>query len=98
MLKTKRSKRPLLVACDVYRPAAIEQLKVLGEQLSIPVFADEENKNPVKIAEAAIKHARQMGNDVVIVDTAGRLAIDEQMMTEIAAIKQAIQPRKFCLW
>ncbi len=94
MLKSKRGKRPLLVACDVYRPAAIEQLKVLGEQLSIPVFADEENKNPVKIAEAAIKHARQMGNDVVIVDTAGRLAIDEQMMTEIAAIKDAIQPQE----
>ncbi len=94
MLKSKRGKRPLLVACDVYRPAAIEQLRVLGEQLSIPVFADEENKNPVKIAEAAIKHARQMGNDVVIVDTAGRLAIDEQMMTEIAAIKDAIQPQE----
>lgn len=94
LLKTKRAKRPLLVACDVYRPAAIEQLKVLGEQLSIPVYSDEENKNPVKIAEAAIRHARQMGNDVVIVDTAGRLAIDEQMMNEIAAIKQAIQPQE----
>lgn len=94
LVKTKRGKRPLLVACDVYRPAAIEQLKVLGEQLGIPVFSDEENKNPVKIAEAAIRHARQMGNDVVIVDTAGRLAIDEQMMNEIAAIKQAIQPQE----
>jgi signal recognition particle subunit SRP54 len=94
LVKTKRGKRPLLVACDVYRPAAIEQLKVLGEQLGIPVFSDEENKNPVKIAEAAIRHARQMGNDVVIVDTAGRLAIDEQMMNEIAAIKKAIQPQE----
>lgn len=94
LLKTKRAKRPLLVACDVYRPAAIEQLKVLGEQLGIPVYSDEENKNPVKIAEAAIRHARQMGNDVVIVDTAGRLAIDELMMNEIAAIKHAIQPQE----
>ena len=94
LLKTKRAKRPLLVACDVYRPAAIEQLKVLGEQLGIPVYSDEENKNPVKIAEAAIRHARNMGNDVVIVDTAGRLAIDELMMNEISAIKQAIQPQE----
>ena len=87
MLKSKKGKRPLLVACDVYRPAAIEQLKVLGEQLEIPVYSEPENKNPVKIAEAAIKHAKQNQNDVVIVDTAGRLAIDELMMTEIAAIK-----------
>ena len=94
LLKTKRAKRPLLVACDVYRPAAIEQLKVLGEQLGIPVYSDEENKNPVKIAEAAIRHARNTGNDVVIVDTAGRLAIDELMMNEISAIKQAIQPQE----
>ncbi len=94
LLKTKRAKHPLLVACDVYRPAAIEQLKVLGEQLGIPVYSDEENKNPVKIAEAAIRHARNMGNDVVIVDTAGRLAIDELMMNEISAIKQAIQPQE----
>ncbi|MGC3976908.1 MAG: signal recognition particle protein [Paludibacteraceae bacterium] len=94
LLKTKRGKRPLLVACDVYRPAAIEQLKVLGEQLSVPVFSDETQKNPVKIAEEAIKHAKQMGYDVVVVDTAGRLAIDEQMMNEIAAIKKAITPQE----
>ncbi len=94
MLKSKKGKRPLLVACDVYRPAAIEQLKVLGEQLNIPVFADPENKNPVAIAEAAIKHAKQNLYDVVIVDTAGRLAIDELMMTEIAAIKKAIKPQE----
>jgi len=93
-LKTKRSKNPLLVACDVYRPAAIEQLKVLGEQLQIPVFSDLDSKNPVSIAEAAIKFAKQHGNDVVIVDTAGRLAVDEMMMNEIAAIKKAIQPQE----
>jgi signal recognition particle subunit SRP54 len=92
MLKNKRGKRPLLVACDVYRPAAIEQLKVLGEQLQIPVFSDLETKNPVAIAEAAIKYARQHLHDVVIVDTAGRLAIDEMMMNEITAIKKAIKP------
>ncbi len=94
LLKTKRGKHPLLVAGDVYRPAAIEQLKVLGEQLSVPVFSDEAQKNPVKIAEDAIKHAKQMGYDVVIVDTAGRLAVDEQMMNEIAAIKKAINPQE----
>ena len=94
LLKTKRSKNPLLVACDVYRPAAIEQLKVLGEQLGVPVYSDLESKNPVAIAEAAIKYAKQHGNDVVIVDTAGRLAVDEMMMNEIAAIKKAIQPQE----
>ncbi|MEI8085998.1 MAG: signal recognition particle protein [Paludibacter sp.] len=93
-LKTKRAKNPLLVACDVYRPAAIEQLRVLGEQLSIPVFSDLNSKSPVAIAEAAIKHAKLHGNDVVIVDTAGRLAVDEMMMNEIAAIKKAIQPQE----
>ena len=94
LLKTKRSKNPLLVACDVYRPAAIEQLKVLGEQIGIPVYSDLESKNPVAIAEAAIKYAKQHGNDVVIIDTAGRLAIDEAMMKEIAAIKKAINPQE----
>ena len=94
LLKTKRSKNPLLVACDVYRPAAIEQLKVLGEQLGVTVYSDLESKNPVAIAEAAIKYAKQHGNDVVIVDTAGRLAVDEMMMNEIAAIKKAIQPQE----
>jgi signal recognition particle subunit SRP54 len=94
LLKTKRNKMPLLVACDVYRPAAIEQLRILGEQLGIPVFLDQESKNPIAIAEAAIKYAKQHGNDVVIVDTAGRLAVDEMMMNEIAAIKKAIQPQE----
>lgn len=94
MLKTKRNKKPLLVACDVYRPAAIEQLRVLGEQISVPVYLEEGNKNPVKIAQNAIAEAKAKGNDVVIVDTAGRLAIDEQMMKEIASIKAAIQPNE----
>lgn len=94
MLKSKKGKRPLLVACDVYRPAAIEQLKVLGEQLDIPVYSEPENKNPVAIAQAAVKYAKQHYNDVVIVDTAGRLAIDELMMTEIAAIKKALKPQE----
>ena len=93
-LKTKRSKNPLLVACDVYRPAAIEQLRVLGEQLQVHVFSDLESKNPVAIAEAAIKYAKLHSNDVVIIDTAGRLAVDEAMMNEIAAIKKAIQPQE----
>lgn len=92
MLKTKKGKKPLLVACDVYRPAAIEQLRVLGEQINVPVYSEPENKNPVAIALNAIKEARMQGNDLVIVDTAGRLAIDEQMMNEIAAIKSAISP------
>ncbi len=94
LLKTKRSKNPLLVACDVYRPAAIEQLKILGEQLGIPVYFDLESKSPVAIAEAAIKYAKLHGNDVVIIDTAGRLAVDEMMMNEIAAIKKAINPQE----
>lgn len=94
LLKNKRNKKPLLVACDVYRPAAIEQLKVLGEQLGVPVFSQSESKNPVAISQAAIKHAKEFGHDVVIVDTAGRLAVDEMMMNEIAAIKKAIQPQE----
>jgi signal recognition particle subunit SRP54 len=94
LLKTKRGKNPLLVAGDVYRPAAIEQLKVLGEQLKIPVYSEEDNKNPVSIAEAAVRFAKLHGYDVVIVDTAGRLAVDETMMNEIAAIKKAIQPQE----
>lgn len=92
MLKTKRSKHPLLVACDVYRPAAIEQLKVLGQQIEVPVYSEPDSKDPVEIARNAVKFAKQNGNDLVIVDTAGRLAVDEQMMTEIKAIKDAIQP------
>ena len=94
LLKNKKGKKPLLVACDVYRPAAIEQLKVLGEQIQVPVYSDETTKDPVKIALDAIKQAKANGNDVVIVDTAGRLAIDEQMMNEIAAIKEAIHPNE----
>jgi len=92
MLKSKKGRHPLLVAGDVYRPAAIEQLKVLGEQIGVPVYTEEGNMNPVKIAKAAIKEARAKGNDVVIVDTAGRLAVDEQMMNEISGIKKAIDP------
>ena len=92
MLKTKKNRRPMLTACDVYRPAAIEQLRVLGEQIGVPVYCELENKNPVEIAQNAIREAKAKGYDVVIVDTAGRLAIDEQMMEEIAAIKSAINP------
>lgn len=94
LLKNKKGKNPLLVACDVYRPAAIEQLKVLGEQLTIPVYSEIDSKNPVQIAQNAIALAKKNGNDVVIVDTAGRLAVDEAMMTEIAAIKAAINPHE----
>lgn len=91
-LKDKKSKSVLLVACDVYRPAAIDQLHVLGDQLGIEVYSNKEEKDPVKIASAAIQHAKSKGFNVVIVDTAGRLAIDEQMMDEIARVKEAIQP------
>ncbi|MDA3854477.1 MAG: signal recognition particle protein [Bacteroidales bacterium] len=94
MLRTKRGKNPLLVACDVYRPAAIEQLKVLGEQIGSPVYSDVGNNDPVAIAKAGIKEAKKNGHDLVIIDTAGRLAIDEQMMNEIAAIKKAINPQE----
>ncbi len=94
MLKSKRGKNPLLVAGDVYRPAAIEQLKVLGEQIGVPVYSEEDNKNPVKIAKNAIQHARQHGRDLVIIDTAGRLAIDQQMMDEIESIKKAVDPEE----
>lgn len=92
MLKSKKGKNPLLVGCDVYRPAAMEQLRVLGEQIGVPVYLEIENKNPVAIALNAIREAKAKGNDLVIVDTAGRLAVDEQMMNEIAAIKSAISP------
>ena len=92
LLKNKRHKRPLLAACDVYRPAAIDQLCVLGEQIEVPVYKEIGNNNPVQIAQNAIHEAKAKGNDVVIVDTAGRLAIDEQMMQEIAAIKEAVTP------
>ena len=92
--KSEKGKRPLLVACDVYRPAAIEQLKVLGEQIDVPVYTEPESKNPVGIAQNAIKHAKAHNYDMVIVDTAGRLAVDEQMMDEIEAIKKAINPQE----
>ena len=91
-LQTKKGKKVMLVACDVYRPAAIEQLRVLGEQINVKVYTGENEPNPVKKAEAAISEAKKFGYDVVIVDTAGRLAVDEQMMNEIAAIKAAIEP------
>lgn len=94
MLKSKRGKNPLLVAGDVYRPAAIEQLKVLGEQIGVSVYAEEDNKNPVKIAQNAIQYARQHGKDLIIIDTAGRLAIDEEMMNEIESIKKAVNPQE----
>ena len=91
-LKNKKGKKVLLVACDVYRPAAIDQLHVLGEQLSIDVYSNKEEKNPIAIAQAAIAHAKSNAFNVVLVDTAGRLAVDTQMMDEIASIKQALQP------
>ena len=92
MLKNKKHRRPLLAACDVYRPAAIDQLSVLGGQIEVPVYKEEGNKNPVEIALNAIREAKAKNYDVVIVDTAGRLAVDEQMMREIAAIKDAVDP------
>ena len=94
MLKHDKGRRPLLVACDVYRPAAIEQLKVLGEQIGVPVYSEPESKNPVQIALNAIAEAKKQNLDLVIVDTAGRLALDEEMMNEIEAIKRAITPNE----
>lgn len=93
-LKTKKGKSPLMVACDVYRPAAIDQLHVLGEQIGVPVFSNKEEKSPIKIAEAAIKQAKENGNSVVLIDTAGRLAVDEMMMNEISDLKKAIKPNE----
>ncbi len=93
-LKTKKGKKPLLVACDVYRPAAIDQLHVLGEQIGVDVFSNKEEKNPITIAEAAIRQAKENGNSIVLIDTAGRLAVDEQMMTEIAELKKAVRPNE----
>jgi signal recognition particle subunit SRP54 len=92
--KTKNRRTTLLVACDVYRPAAIEQLRILGAQTGVPVYSEEENKNPVEIAANAVKHAKTHGYSIVIVDTAGRLAIDEEMMSEITAIKKAVNPQE----
>jgi len=93
-IKTKRGKNPLLVAGDVYRPAAIEQLKIVGTQAEVPVYTEEGNQNPVQIARNAVKEAKMNGNDVVIIDTAGRLAVDEEMMKEISAIKDAVSPHE----
>ena len=92
LLKSKQHKNPLLVACDVYRPAAIDQLKVVGEQVGVPVYSEPDNKNVIEIAGNAIKEAKAKGNDVVIIDTAGRLAVDEEMMNEIANLKSAVHP------
>lgn len=93
-LKTKKSKKPLLVACDVYRPAAIDQLHVVGEQIGVEVYSDRENSDPVKLARAGVKHASENGFNTVIIDTAGRLAVDEQMMTEIANIRDEVKPQE----
>ena len=93
-VKSKKSKNPLLVAADVYRPAAIEQLKVIGSQVETPLYTEETNKKPVEIAKNAIKEAKLKGHDVVIIDTAGRLAVDEEMMNEISAIKEAVNPNE----
>ena len=92
LLKTKKNRRPLLVACDVYRPAAVEQLRVLAEQIEVPIYMNLESQDPVAIAREGIQHAKAKGYDTVIVDTAGRLAVDEELMREIAAIKEACQP------
>ena len=90
--KTKRGKKPLLVACDIYRPAAIQQLQTVGQQIGVDVFAQPDNKDAVDIAKKAIQHAKENGNTIVIIDTAGRLAVDEAMMNEIAAVKKAVEP------
>jgi len=94
LLKTKRGKKPLLVACDVYRPAAIDQLQVLGQQVGVEVYTEPDNKKPVEIAKNAVKYAKDYGYDVVIIDTAGRLAVDEEMMDEIGNIKEAVNPQE----
>jgi signal recognition particle subunit SRP54 len=93
-LRSKRGKNPMLIAGDVYRPAAIEQLKILGQQIGVPVYTEDGNNNPVKITQTGIKEAKRLGYDLVIVDTAGRLAIDEQMMNEITSIRKAIEPQE----
>ena len=94
MLKTKKHRKPLLVACDVYRPAAIQQLHVVGEQIGVPVWSEPESKDVVSIAQNALQEARSKGYDTVIVDTAGRLAVDEEMMDEIERLKNALQPEE----
>lgn len=92
MLKTRKNRKPLLVACDVYRPAAIEQLRVLAEQIEVPIYSEPDSKDPVKIARNAVQEAKAKGYDLIIVDTAGRLAVDEEMMNEIEAIKKGVEP------
>ena len=94
LLKTRNHKKPLLVACDVYRPAAIEQLKVVGQSVGVPVYTEPDNKNVVEIANHAIQEAKAKANDVVIIDTAGRLAVDEEMMQEIETLKKAVNPNE----
>ena len=94
LLKTRNHKKPLLVACDVYRPAAIEQLKVVGASVGVPVYTEPDNKNVVEIANHAIAEAKAKANDVVIIDTAGRLAVDEEMMQEIETLKKAVNPNE----
>jgi len=93
-VKTKRGKNPLLVACDVYRPAAIEQLKIIGAQIEVPVYTEDGNMSPIVIARNAVKEAKKSGYDLVIIDTAGRLAIDEEMMKEISSVKDAVSPHE----
>ena len=93
-LKSRKGKNPLMVACDVYRPAAIEQLKIIGGQIDIPVYTEEANQYPVKIAKSALRHAKMSGYDTVIIDTAGRLSIDQEMMKEIASVKDAVNPHE----
>ena len=93
-LKSKNNKRPLLVACDIYRPAAIDQIEVLAKEVGVDVFQQRENKNAIDIAKSAIQHANEKGHNVVIIDTAGRLAVDEEMMNEISDIKNAINPNE----
>ena len=93
-LKRKKSKNPLLVACDVYRPAAIDQLHVVGDQIGVPVYSDKENSDPVSLAQAGVAYAKANGHNVVIIDTAGRLAVDQEMMTEIANIRDAVKPQE----
>ena len=93
-LKNKKTKKPLLVACDIYRPAAVNQLKIVGEQVGVEVYSDEGNQDPVAISQAAIAYAKENGHNVVIIDTAGRLAVDEAMMTEISNIHAAVKPEE----
>ncbi len=94
LVKTKRGKNPLLVACDVYRPAAIEQLMIIGTQVEVPVYTEAGNTNPVQIAKNAVREAKMKGYDLIIIDTAGRLAVDEEMMKEISAVKEAVMPHE----